>query len=242
MALALVLTLALGVAEAPPPPLTVMVFVPLCNGAQLACGPGALGDPTSLEGNLYWGARYGAERFLRGQPEYRFDTPAPAEGPSGRALLRTLKATRTPRAGEHELKVTLLAWDGRFMDRALMEFLAAVQLHRADLVVWAGHDALMDMPQPILDRGFGPPAAAAVLACESERYFGPVLEEMGAHSVALTRTFMAPEGYLVDALLDSVAANGVAHRRALRDALTEAYARYQRISLRAAASVFSKLE
>ncbi|WP_373364582.1 hypothetical protein [Leptospira borgpetersenii] len=34
------------------------MFVPLCDGTQLACGKGKAGNVRSLEGNLYWGAAY----------------------------------------------------------------------------------------------------------------------------------------------------------------------------------------
>lgn len=238
-ALALVVAAAEPMAGPTAGPITVLVFVPLCDGAALACGNAKLGDPISPDENLYWGARFGAESFLRGQAEYAFDAPV---GPLAGPLLRRVTLTRKPAAGEREVRVTMLAWDGRAIDRALTEFLAAVQTRRADLVVWAGHDRLMDVLPPVLDRGFGRPADAAVLACESERYFGPVLEEMGARSVALTRTFMAPEGYLLEALLDNVARHGGSDRRNLRAALVGAYARYQKISARAAGSVFSTLD
>ncbi|AXX16333.1 hypothetical protein LEP1GSC103_1272 [Leptospira borgpetersenii serovar Javanica str. UI 09931] len=36
----------------------IEVFVPLCDGTQLACGKGKAGNVCSLEGNLYWGAAY----------------------------------------------------------------------------------------------------------------------------------------------------------------------------------------
>ncbi|URD70951.1 hypothetical protein [Leptospira borgpetersenii] len=34
------------------------MFVPLCDGTQLACGKGKAGNVRSLEGNLYWDAAY----------------------------------------------------------------------------------------------------------------------------------------------------------------------------------------
>jgi hypothetical protein len=60
--------------------------------------------------------------------------------------------------------------------------------------------------------------------------------------VVLTRTFMAPEGYLLDALLVNVARNGPDERGLLRQALIGAYVRWQKISTRSAATVFSRLE
>lgn len=226
--------LALALAAAP---VDVLVVVPLCDGARLACGNGALGDPRSLDGNLYWGARFGAERFLKDRAGITVTESKAGVAP----VLRELHLVRRAEKGEREVRATLVAFDGERIDDALAYFLDAVRLRRADLVVWAGHDRLMDVAAPELGRA-SRPASVAVLACESERYFGPALDAMGARAVALTRTFMAPEGYLLDALVVSVARNGPDERELLRQALVGAYARWQKISAKSAATVFSRLE
>ena len=70
---------------APSPALEVEVFVPLCDAALLRCGRAEAGDPHSLEGNLYWGAAYGAERFLARAPGFRvLSRRDGAPGASGR--------------------------------------------------------------------------------------------------------------------------------------------------------------
>lgn len=231
----LALSLALGIAASQP--VSVLVIVPLCDGAQLACGRGGLGDPGSPEENLYWGALYGAERVLRKERAYVVEqTSAPAP-----PILRELHLRRRAAAGERELVVTLRAYDGRDIQRALTDCLDAIAARSADLVVWAGHDVLMDIPAPARDRSERA-ANAAVLACASEEYFGPVLDALGARAVALTRSFMAPEGYLLDALLQNVARHGPEEREHLRAALVGAYAKYQRVSRKAAGTVFSHLE
>ncbi len=80
----------------------------------------------------------------------------------------------------------------------------------------------------------------AILACMSEQFFGPVLKSLGARPIVLTRTLMAPEAYLLEALASAVARHGPTEATALRTALVDAYARYQRITPRAAGTVFSK--
>lgn len=231
----LALTLALGLSAAPP--VSVLVIVPLCDGAQLACGRGALGDPGSPDDNLYWGALYGAERFLRKARAYEVQ-PSSAPTPP---VLRELRLHRRGNGDERALAITLRAYDGRAIERALADYLDAVAGHSADLVVWAGHDVLMDVAAPTRARSERA-ANAAVLACDSEEHFGPVLDAIGARSVALTRSFMAPEGYLLDALLENVARHGPEERVHLRAALASAYAKYQRITPKAASTVFSRLE
>jgi hypothetical protein len=212
----------------------VLVVVPLCDGSALACGNGTLGDPKSLDGNLYWGAMYGAERFLSKARGFRVITRTDAPDAKRPALLRE---TVIERAG---VRMTLQAWDGTRIDDALAAFFDETRSGKRDLVVWAGHDRLMDVAapkvSPVENR-----AHVAVLACESAQYFGPVLDGMGATSLALTRTFMAPEAYLLEALANSIATYGLDRTRS-REALIAAYAKYQRISPKAAGTVFTKLD
>jgi hypothetical protein len=229
--------------------LTLDVYVPLCDSALIACGRGAAGDPTSLDGNLYWGAAYGAERYLTRAPAFRVESRADRPYPDRPHILRELRLVRRPGPGEREVRLRLWAYAGTAIDVALADFLAAAAGARAqthplsvspDLVVWAGHDRLMDVPVPPLERT-GAPKPAAVLACVSERFFGPPLAQVGSPPLVLTRSFMAPEAYLLEALAGAVARHGVGARGATRDALVAAYARYQRISPRAAATVFTRL-
>jgi hypothetical protein len=224
---------------APLGPIEIEVFVPLCDNALIACGRAAAGDPRSLEANLYWGAAYGAERFLSRAPGFRVQSRR--DGPADAAVLRELVVERTPAKGERAVRLSLHAYAGDRIDTALEDFLrAAGGGSAADLVVWAGHDRLMDRGPPKLSAG-ATPRPVAVLACMSEQYFGPVLQSIGARPIVLTRTFMAPEAYLLEALAAAVARHGPTEPVALRAALVDAYARYQRITPRAASSVFSKI-
>jgi len=235
------LTLLFLLAASPGRAVEVEVFVPLCDGAQLACGRAGAGEPRSLEANLYWGAAYGAERYLKRAPG--FQVRSRQDGAADAPVLRELVLERTAGPGERPVRLRLRAYAGDRIDDALEDFLrAAAGGSSADLLVWAGHDRLMDRPAPELKVPTGStPRPVAVLACESEKYFGPVLRELGVQPVALTRSFMAPEAYLLEALAASVAKHGPTAPGPLRAALVDAYARYQRITPRAAGTVFSKL-
>lgn len=225
---------------APAPAVEIEVFVPLCDNSLIACGRAAAGDPRSLEANLYWGAAYGAERFLSRAPGFRVRSRR--DGTPGSAILRELVIERTPARGERTVWLSLHAYAGDRIDTTLEDFLrAAAGASQADLVVWAGHDRLMDrLPPETQAIPSATPKPAAVLACMSEQYFGPVLQSLGSRPVVLTRTMMAPEAYLLEALATAVARHGPTEPAALRTALVDAYARYQRITPRAASTVFSK--
>jgi hypothetical protein len=223
-------------------PIRVEIFVPLCDSALIACGRGAAGDPRSLSDNLYWGAAYGAERFLLKSRELKLIRRTDAPVPGHPSVLRELELIRKRGVNEKEVQVVIRAYAGDRIDDALVDFLeTAASNTSADLVVWAGHDRLMDVPTPHITKS-AHPGAVAVLACSSETFFRPALDALGSRPIALTRSFMAPEAYLLEALIRSVAANGVDDTASMRDALVEAYAHYQHISKRAAATVFSRLD
>ncbi len=226
---------------APAPAVEIEVFVPLCDNALIACGRSAAGDPRSLKANLYWGAAYGAERFLSRARGFR--VLSRRDGSPDAAVLRELVIERTPAQGEQTVRLVLHAYAGDRIDTALEDFLrAAAGGSQAQLVVWAGHDRLMDRAPPEVRILPGAsPRNVAVLACMSEQFFGPVLQSLGARPIVLTRTMMAPEAYLLEALAAVVARHGPTESKLLRAALVDAYARYQRITPRAASSVFSRL-
>ena len=244
----MLLTLLFVVAAAvDPAPLEVTVVVPLCDNALIACGRAAAGDPRALETNLYWGAMYGAERYLSRAPGFHVVSRTDAPDPHHPALLRTVVVERRAAAGERMVRMTLLAFDGARIDDALAFFFAQARTPTRDLLVWAGHDRLMDVAAPTASPPTPTPtrtpktSRVAVLACESDRYFGPALRAAGATPVAMTRTFMAPEAYLLEAMAGSIALHGVDASGSLRDALIAAYAKYQHLSLRAAGTVFTRV-
>jgi hypothetical protein len=225
---------------AAPAPLQMEVFVPLCDSQLIACGAGRAGDPLSLDGNLYWGAAYGAERYLSRAPGFRVISRREHPSPERPYLLRELTLVRAGSAGEREVRLTFHAYAGTAIDQALADFFRATAGEsEADLVVWMGHDRLMDVAAPSLSPS-GRARPAIVLACVSERYFAPLLRQIGSRPIALTRSLMAPEAYLLEAAAGAIARRGL-DEKAVREALVAAYARFQRISPKAAGSVFSKL-
>ena len=158
-------------------------------------------------------------------------------------MLREVVVERNPGRGERAVRLRLRAYAGERIDTALEDFLrAAAGDSTAELVVWAGHNRLMDrLPPQTRVRPGATPRPVAILACQSEPYFSPLLEALGSQPVVLTRTFMAPEAYLLEALAASIARQGPTAAGPIRTALVEAYARYQRITPQAAASVFSRV-
>ena len=106
-------------------------------------------------------------------------------------------------------------------------------------------EGLMDKPSgplPGMPESFptrvGPagPGGAIVLACKSRQYFAKPLAQARCPLLIATTGLMAPEAYVLDAILQSWTTGAdepTMHQRA-----AEAYARYQKCSLAAAKALF----
>jgi hypothetical protein len=231
--------------------LVVHLIVPLCDNDQIDCGSTRAGDPTDLEHNLYWGAVFGQKRFF-GRKASTY-TKVSTEGADGDRLERVTfekKVAGKPWgiAGDVDLFVVMDAYRGDAIDRALAAFYREAERGgslgpgRVDLVGWAGHNRMMDGTKPpaLANAEERSPIPSFVLACRSRSYFEGPLTERGSTPIALTRDLMAPEGYVVDAVVDGFAANE--SRAAVRKRAVTAYAKFQRIEEKAAGSIFAKLD
>jgi hypothetical protein len=112
---------------------------------------------------------------------------------------------------------------------------------RIHVVGYAGHNRLMDgikFPKAAAKSRGKQPIPSFVMACASEPYFSPSLRLAGSEPLVMTRSLMAPEGYVVDAITRALGDN--LPRAEVRARAVEAYARWQRLSLPAASSIFAK--
>lgn len=240
-------------------PLVAHVVVALCDNAHqgIVRVPKALGNGQSPRTNLYWGARYGLKTYLRrdgGWQTIAHESTVP-DGVLDRLVLTRRIAHA---AGATSAYVVADAWDGRHIRAAIGRFLRvaggrlpetiridaggrAIELPaggRAHLVVYVGHNGLMDFalpPQPSQARG-GPPRSAIVLACKSKGHFQRPIEQAGAEPLLLTTGFMAPEAYTLDAALGAWLGGGTPSH--VREAAARAYHRYQKCGLRGARRLF----
>jgi hypothetical protein len=238
-------------------PLVVYVVVPLCSNDQIDCGSAIAGRPADLEHNVYWGAAFGARRFLERKNSgwERVDVARGDKVFLERAVFRRfVRGEPWGRAEPVEELVVLQAVHGDAIDQAVDHLWrvategGAVRFRdgdrereeRASVVGYAGHNRLMDGKKLPEARAQGAPVPAFVLACKSEPYFGGALERAGSRPLVMTSTLMAPEGYLIDAIAEGIGANeGPAQ---LRRRAVAAYAKWQKLTPKQAGSVFAKRE
>lgn len=258
---------ALGASPAPEPaaaseaavaagrPLLVYVVVPLCDNALIDCGSPIAGRPGELEHNLYWGAVFGAKRFFsRKNSGWEAVETRAGEGVFLERVIFRRFVAGAPFGAEEpvELLVAFQAVHGEAIDQAVEHYHAVATLgatlafedhgvQREEPVVvvgYEGHNRLMDgkrLPPP--PAAGSAPLPSFVLACESEGYFAEPMAAAGARPFLTTATRMAPEAYLVDAIVRALGEK--ASPAQVRDEAVASYAKWQRLSRRDASSVFA---
>ncbi len=236
-------------------PLVIRVFVPLCSNDQIQCGSGPAGRAGDLSTNLYWGAVFGARHFFDRKKSgwERLSVIHDVEGELERvAYRRWIDGAAWNRKERVEEIAVLSAVHGDSIDRAVRTFWNTAALggsvsfddagtkrtEHIAAVGYAGHDRLMDgieLPaEPKASTGKALPTF--VFACYSEKYFGPALRRVGADPLVTTKALMAPEAYVIDAALTALGDNVT--QIALRKRVVAAYAKWQRLEIPVASSMF----
>lgn len=251
--LALMLILAASLPAAADPPKVIHIFVALCdNAAQgIAPVPAKIGNGDDPNHNLYWGCDDGLRTHFKQRKTWRLvETRA---NPKPDVLERLVFKHAT-----HDAWLVADAYRGAAIKRSLEDFLAAaagrtaetielpranqpVSLHlagSASFLAFIGHNGLMDftLPFPSTMRS-GASVPAVVLCCKSQDYFEQGLRLAGAQPLLLTTQFMYPGSFILHAALDGWLAGQPP--TALRELAATAYARNQKISVKAARGVFA---
>ena len=107
----------------------------------------------------------------------------------------------------------------------------------ADLVVYVGHDGLMDFSVPaVASAGTRKHPAVIILACASKPYFAGYVKAAGATPLLWTTGLITPEAYTLKAALDGWIAEEDAEH--VRQRAAAAYDKYQHCGLRGAQRLF----
>ena len=234
-------------------PRVVHVFVALADNEHqgIIPVPAALGNGEDPNHNLYWGAAYGVRTFFRKSNEWREISSVPK--PKSFILERSIFEQR-----ENGTILIADAYKGSEIKQALTDFFqAAAGLDSEiisslsssgsepgevpaspDLVVYVGHDGLMDFSLPLeFPKRMGGSRSAIMLACASKSFFKDLLRKTGAQPLLWTNGLMAPEAYTLKAAVDGWISDESAEQ--IRQRAAAAYSKYQKCSLSAATRLFS---
>jgi hypothetical protein len=253
LALGMFLFCCTGYAAGQTKPRVVHVFVALADNEHQGIVPvaAALGNGDDAARNLYWGAAFGVRTFFKRTAEWK--EVHSFKQPNAFILERSIFRNQNG-----EVLVVADAYRGSEIKQALTDFfrasagipdkeaaaggvIAGVGFQvpaTADLVVYVGHDGLMDFPLTVDFGGHSESTRSAiVLACASRSYFRDLLRASGATPLLWTNGLMAPEAYTLKAALDGWIQQE--SKEEIRKRAATAYAKYQKCSDTAALRLFS---
>lgn len=230
--------------------LIVHAFVPLCDNEHQGIVPvnKSLGDGFNLQSNLYWGAKYGIKNHFKVLKDWKVYSTT--ERPTNSILERVTFRKKYKNGATVFLVVD--AYQGDKMKECLIDFFRGItgrgkatikheetdmKLHMTpDLVIFNGHNGLMDMELPYMQSKDEVVRDVAVIACASNNYFRPYLLRSKGYPLLMTTNFMAPEGYVMEALLDGWATQK--DGAAIRVDAGKAYHKYQKCGIKGATNLF----
>ncbi|WP_228397956.1 hypothetical protein [Limnobaculum xujianqingii] len=237
----------------------VHVVVALCDNKYqgIVPVPEKIGNGQDPVNNLYWGAAYGVKTFIKKQPNWQLVTSS--TNPQKNILERIVFKHKTD-----DVYLVADAYDGQYIGQTIDDFYqyiggakkGSMDIQQksintgggADMVVYIGHNGLMDYSIAQLNltapeitneknRNQNAQRQAAVFACKSKPYFLPQFERTGIRPAMMTTNFMAPEAYILNALVDSWIKKHSPEQT--REAVAQAYAKYQKISVKSAKGLFA---
>lgn len=215
-------------------PKRVALFVALCDNATqgIIPVPARIGDGDKPAANLYWGCSDGFAGCFQSSKAWKLQRKEVPDDPRIFERLVYLHTSGT-------VEVTAEAWKGSEIKACLSAFENALVAGNHDLCAFIGHNTLMDAPVAPPANKAAKPTDAIVLCCMSEKYFKNRLETLGARPRLMTTQLMYPGAFLLRDALPVWAKGG--DNEAIRQAAAAAYAKNQKISVKAAAGVFSNL-
>jgi hypothetical protein len=217
---------------------SVGVFVALCDNEHqgIAPVPAKIGNGDDPERNLYWGCTEGLKGVF--DQSATWTLVEKVEKPEDEYVLRR----RIYRHKMGKLTLDAHAYRGSSIKNCIQDFEIALQLGAYDLVVFLGHNGLMDFDLPELKSvaRIGKKPDCIVLCCKSEPYFKTRILSLEGRPILLTTQLMYPGAFILHDVI-KVWRKGD-DLKAIRKCAGSAYARNQNLSNKTGRGVFADLE
>lgn len=229
--------------------LVVHLFVPLCDNEHQGIVPvnATLGDGFNPKSNLYWGAMYGIKSYFKRNAKWKMLS---SSNISDTILERVVFVWE--RSNASDVYVIADAYRGDKMKECLDDFYNALAISKestidvngknikigsnADLVGFNGHNGMMDVEIEYKKNKNVPAKDAIVIACASHGFFTPNLQVSGGYPLLTTTNLLAPEAYVVEAVISAWAENKNGDE--IVHAAGVAYNEYQKCGLNGAKRLF----
>ena len=198
-------------------PLIVHILVPLCDNENQAIVPvhNSLGNGMNLRTNLYWGAGYGIKTHFKRLRAWKLLKQIPNKDsvvlerlifkkkyPNGTNVIFVADAYRSDKMIQC-LTDYFNALSGVGNDTIQADSVKYDLRHSSDLVIFNGHNGLMENYIEYIPPASERPRDAAAMACASYDYFNPRLIALKAYPFLMTQELLPPEAYIAEALVDN---------------------------------------
>jgi hypothetical protein len=232
-------------------PLVIHSLIPLCDNENqgIVKVNQSLGDGLNLSTNLYWGAKYGFKSHFRRDSNWTLLT---SYGQPSEHILERVVFERNYPDGT---KVLLIgdAYRGDRMRACLFDYfhslagsltdtLVLTNSRRvatnaaADLLIFNGHNGLMDSYIEPFDNVDGKEKDAVAIACISSSYFNEYFIHLKAYPLLMTTSLLAPEAYVLSNVIDAWV--GQESEEEILLSAARGYNEYQKCGMRGAKSLF----
>jgi len=230
--------------------LVIHLMVPLCDNDNqgIVKVNSRLGDGMNLRTNLYWGSKYGVKNFFHKLSPWKLLESK--KDMSGHILERIILYRKYPNGAKAYLVAD--AYRGDKMKACLVDYFAAISGNSkeilsvddqsisiksdADLIVFNGHNGLMDYDMDLVYNHDDKIRDAAVIGCASHSYFLEHLKHAKAYPLLMTTNLMAPEAYVAAALVDSWVQQY--EEEQIKHEVGKAYHKYQQCGIKGATRLF----
>lgn len=231
-------------------PLVIHAFVPLCDNENQGIVPvsKSLGDGLNLRTNLYWGALYGVKTHFKKQKDW---TLLYSKKDLNKNILERVVFFKKYKNGA-QVYFVADAYRGDRMAACLTDYFAALSNEnqgdfdfldnkigiegKADLIVFNGHNGLMDSSIEFPNNTHTSAKDAIAIACVSFDYFKEYYQQVNAYPLLNTKNLLAPEAYVLENVFDAWAM--LEDGEAIHHAAGSAYNQYQKCGVKGAKRLF----
>ena len=231
-------------------PISIHLRVPLCDNKNQGIVPVSkkLGNGLDLHNNLYWGAKYGVKNYFNNISQW---TLLESEKDLNDNILERVvfyreysnKARAYLIADAHrgdKMKDCLMdfmhAMSGRVNEEIVIEDETIKIGSNADLLVFNGHNGLMDYDIEFVETADEKVREISVIGCISHNYFVDHLKHSMGYPLLMTTNLMAPEAYVLSSLIDAWIL--LKEEEKIRTEVGKSYHKYQKCGLKGATRLF----
>jgi len=233
-------------------PLVVHVLVPLCDNVHQGIVPTtkSLGDGFSLRTNLYWATSHGMKRYFKELEDWKL-LSSQIYNPDSVVLERVVFEKEFTNGTK--VKLIADAYRGDKIEDCLLDFFNALSgtltdtvfiegdtllTHsKADLVVYNGHNGLMDVWVDDVVNVDGVEKDAAVIACSSMYDFNQKLNYAKGYPLVMTTNLLYPGAFVLEGVINSWALQK--SEELIRQSAGDEYHRVKKCGINGARNLFS---